>query len=632
MRKLFSNISHINNKFYSWILFFFSLVLILFPALCIVYIKDTGIGTWALNKTPTFTLNVLTSMFAISLVYVSVLVFLILIFRMKINKTRLLLLAYISISLVLFSIPVFVKYLLPISLMEYLQYIFIDPTRIVEITTQSIPGFSSSYITAGSIIKIFMISLSLYVSSFLVIKNVFKINNFLNKKDLSSMNFIMLLLALAAMITFFYEVLLDQHSFLNGMTGPISIYIIQLSPFVLSQLYWIRKIRHSEFLSAVLSVIMILTISFSLYFDLSILFHRYYLPSSWSMISPTFVDMGILLGTLFFPLTSFILITLLYKLSLSFFEIVKVCYIKKDKRVFSFILFFVILILSFLLFNLFSSVPNDLKKDRHNGPVKYVKTNKYKINKHRKDLISFSSVQYNLEGNKTEENLPGIDSAVFRYEDGFLVEKKMFSDNGRLNQILRYDRDNSGNILKGELIIHNTNDQCNRHHYMLNNSDQSFMPTEDSSNGLSEEFCDYFEYKFYQSGRLSFSGNSTANFSYYYDATDKLTESYSYSKGDPEWDCIYSYNEYGDVVESSCCCDLDDIMNNIEEGIVERFEYKYDDYGNKISEISFVDGILAYKLSFTYKYDKFNNETEIQYFSIPFPQPYQVDYIEYEYY
>ena len=630
MRKLFSNISHINNKFYSWILFFFSLVLILFPALCIVYIKDTGIGTWALNKTPTFTLNVLTSMFAISLVYVSVLVFLILIFRMKINKTRLLLLAYISISLVLFSIPVFVKYLLPISLMEYLQYIFIDPTRIVEITTQSIPGFSSSYITAGSIIKIFMISLSLYVSSFLVIKNVFKINNFLNKKDLSSMNFIMLLLALAAMITFFYEVLLDQHSFLNGMTGPISIYIIQLSPFVLSQLYWIRKIRHSEFLSAVLSVIMILTISFSLYFDLSILFHRDYLPSSWSMISPTFVDMGILLGTLFFPLTSFILITLLYKLSLSFFEIVKVCYIKKDKRVFSFILFFVILILSFLLFKLFSFEPNHLKKDRHNGPVKYVKINKYEIGKDReKTQISFSSTQYNRDGNKLEENYQGIDRAVFRYEDGFLVEKKMFSENGRLNQILRYDRDNSGNILEGELIIQNTNDQCNRHHYMLNNSGQSFMPTEDSSNALSEEFCDYFEYKFYQSGRLSFSGNSTANSSYYYDANDKLTESNNYSKGHPEMHCSYSYNKYGDIVESSCCCDESDYN---EEGIVKTFEYKYDDNGNRISETSFYNGILAYKLSFTYKYDKFNNETEIQYFSIPFPQPYKVDYIEYEYY
>ena len=631
MRKLFSNILHINNKFYSWILFLFSLVLIIFPALCIDYKMDTVVS-WQLNATAKWVGAVLTSMFFISLIYVSVLVFLILIFRMKINKTRLLLLAYISISLVLFSIPVFVRYLLPISLMEYLQYIFIDPTRIVEITTQSIPRFSSSHITAGSVIKIFMISLSLYVSNFLVIKNVFKINIFLNKKDISSMNFIMLLLGLAAMITFFYEVLLDQHSFLNRMTGPISIYIIQLFPFVLSQLYWIRKIRHSEFLSGIFSVIMIPSIFVGLYIDIIFLFTSDSLPYSWSMFSPSFVDMGIFLGIMFFPLTSFILIILLCKQIPSFFEIVKVCYIKKDKRVLSFILFFVVLIISFLLFNLFSSVPNDLKKGRHNGPVKYVKTNKYKINKHRKDLISFSSVQYNRDGNKLEENSQGIDMAVFRYENEFLVEKKMFSDNGRLNQILRYDRDNSGNILEGELIIHNTNDQCNMHHYMLNNSDQSFMPTEDSSNGLSEEFCDYFEYKFYQSGRLSFSGNSTANFSYYYDATDKLTESYSYAKGDPEWDCIYSYNEYGDVVESSCCCDLDDIMNNIEEGIVERFEYKYDDYGNKISEISFVDGILAYKLSFTYKYDKFNNETEIQYFSIPFPQPYQVDYIEYEYY
>ena len=93
--------------------------------------------------------------------------------------------------------------------------------------------------------------------------------------------------------------------------------------------------------------------------------------------------------------------------------------------------------------------------------------------------------------------------------------------------------------------------------------------------------------------------------------------------------CSYSYNKYGDIVESSCCCDESDYN---EEGIVKTFEYKYDDNGNRISETSFYNGILAYKLSFTYKYDKFNNETEIQYFSIPFPQPYKVDYIEYEYY
>ena len=121
------------------------------------------------------------------------------------------------------------------------------------------------------------------------------------------------------MITFFYEVLsareLEQYSFLNRITGPykFSIYIIQLTPFVLIQLYWSRKIRNSEFISAVLSVIMILTISFSLYFDLSILFHRDYLPYSWNIFFPYFEDLGIFLGIMFFPLTSFILIILLYK-------------------------------------------------------------------------------------------------------------------------------------------------------------------------------------------------------------------------------------------------------------------------------------------------------------------------------
>ena len=138
MRKLFSEILNIKNKFSSWILFLFSLVLIIFPALCIFYIKGHGIGVWELNMMPTFTINVLTSMFYISLIYVSVLFFMILIFRMSINKTRLLLLAYISISLVLFSIPIFLKYVFSISLIEYLVYVFSDPTRIFDLIIQFI--------------------------------------------------------------------------------------------------------------------------------------------------------------------------------------------------------------------------------------------------------------------------------------------------------------------------------------------------------------------------------------------------------------------------------------------------------------------------------------------------------------
>ena len=137
------------------------------------------------------------------------------------------------------------------------------------------------------------------------------------------MNFIMLLLGLAAIMTFFYDLSLsffngneyERYALLNRMTGPYKFrnIILLFFPLILSQLYWIKRIRYSEFISAVLSVIMILTISFSLYFDLSILFHRDYLPSSWNMFFPSFEDLGIFLGTMFFPLTSFILIILLYK-------------------------------------------------------------------------------------------------------------------------------------------------------------------------------------------------------------------------------------------------------------------------------------------------------------------------------
>jgi molybdopterin-containing oxidoreductase family membrane subunit len=139
------------------------------------------------------------------------------------------------------------------------------------------------------------------------------------------MNFIMLLLGLTAMTIFFYEVLsareYSQYSPLDPYKFPT--YIIQLTPFVLIQLYWSRKIRNSEFISAILSVIMIPAIFLSLYFDVFSLFHRDFLfvPGSWTMFLPSYIDMVIFLGTVFFPLTSFILLILLYKQIRSIIEI-----------------------------------------------------------------------------------------------------------------------------------------------------------------------------------------------------------------------------------------------------------------------------------------------------------------------
>nr|ADI17807.1 hypothetical protein [uncultured Sphingobacteriales bacterium HF0130_33B19] len=635
MRKLISNILHIKNKFSSWILFFFSLFLVVVPALCILYTIGTEFGVWRLNLNSSFIVSVLTSMFYISLIYVSVLLFIILIFRMSINKTRLLLLAYISISLLIFSIPIFLKYVFSISLIEYLVYVFSEPTRIFDLIIQILPGgFSLEYLKVDFLIKVFMISLTIYISNFLVIKKIFNSNNFLPIKDLIFLNFFMLLLGSIAIIIIFYEAIYpseySQYAFLNIVTGPYKfIIIIQLLPVLITQLFWIRKIRSSEFISFVLFLILIPAIFFSLYLDLSVLFSRDYLPASLSMFFPSFLDLGVLLGIIFLPLTSSILFIFFFKKATSFFKFLKVYAMKKDKRVLSLFLFSFILLVFFLISKSFDSIINDLEKDRHNGSLKYVKINQYQINNNGKQMISSSSVKYNLDGNKIEENLPSGDKILFRYENGFLVEKKMFLETRELDRILRYGRDKSGNIITGELIVHNTNDECKRHHYRLDNSGESFMPSEDAYNTLSEEFCDYKEYKFDESGRLSFRGDGTDNSWYYYDGADRLIGENNASKGHPEWDCSFLYNKYSDIVQSSCCCDIDDIN---EEGVHKTFEYKYDDNGNKISKISFIDGILLEKLTFSYKYDNFNNETEIQYFLVPFPQPYQVDYIKYEYY
>jgi molybdopterin-containing oxidoreductase family membrane subunit len=101
----------------------------------------------------------------------------------------------------------------------------------------------------------------------------------------------------------------EQYAFLNRATGPYWwAYLLMMSCNVLSpQIMWFKKIRTSIVISFIISIVVNVGMWFERFVIIVTSLHRDYLPSSWTMFSPTFVDIGIFIGTIGFFFVLFLL-------------------------------------------------------------------------------------------------------------------------------------------------------------------------------------------------------------------------------------------------------------------------------------------------------------------------------------
>ncbi|MCB0469494.1 MAG: hypothetical protein KDC51_02455, partial [Flavobacteriaceae bacterium] len=92
----------------------------------------------------------------------------------------------------------------------------------------------------------------------------------------------------------------EQYAFLNRATGPYWwAYLLMMSCNVFSpQFMWFKKLRTSIMFSFFISIVVNVGMWFERFVIIVTSLHRDYLPSSWTMFSPTFVDIGIFIGTI----------------------------------------------------------------------------------------------------------------------------------------------------------------------------------------------------------------------------------------------------------------------------------------------------------------------------------------------
>jgi molybdopterin-containing oxidoreductase family membrane subunit len=73
------------------------------------------------------------------------------------------------------------------------------------------------------------------------------------------------------------------------------------------QLFWIKKIRTNLTATFILSIIINIGMWFERFVIIVTSIHRDFLPSSWTMFSPTYVDIGVFMGTIGIFFTLFLL-------------------------------------------------------------------------------------------------------------------------------------------------------------------------------------------------------------------------------------------------------------------------------------------------------------------------------------
>ncbi len=183
-----------------------------------------------------------------------------------------------------------------------------------DFATSVIPGWHTTifppYFVAGAIFSGFAMVLTLMI----VTRKLFNLQEYITLAHVESMNKIILLTGSIVGVAYLTELFIawysgyvyEQFAFYNRALGPYWwAYFGMMACNVLSpQFFWSKKLRRSVVFTFWLSIFINIGMWFERFVIIVISLHRDYLPSSWSYYSPTWVEIGIYIGTfgLFFTL------------------------------------------------------------------------------------------------------------------------------------------------------------------------------------------------------------------------------------------------------------------------------------------------------------------------------------------
>ena len=186
-----------------------------------------------------------------------------------------------------------------------------------DFATSVIPGWHTTifppYFVAGAIFSGFAMVNTLLI----IMRKVSNLEDYITVQHIELMNIVIMLTGSIVGVAYITELFIawysgveyEQYAFLNRATGPYWwAYWAMMTCNVFSpQFMWFKKLRTSIMFSFFISIVVNIGMWFERFVIIVTSLHRDYLPSSWTMFSPTFVDIGIFIGTIGFFFVLFLL-------------------------------------------------------------------------------------------------------------------------------------------------------------------------------------------------------------------------------------------------------------------------------------------------------------------------------------
>jgi len=186
-----------------------------------------------------------------------------------------------------------------------------------DFATSIVPGWHTTifppYFVSGAVFSGFAMVLTLM----LIVRKVYKLENYITIKHIEYMNIVIIVTGSIVGVAYLTELFVawysgvewEQYAFLNRATGPMWwSYAAMMTCNVISpQLFWFKKLRTNLVFTFCLSIVVNIGMWFERFVIIVPTLCRTYLPSTWNTYSPSFIDVGIFVGTIGMFFTLFLL-------------------------------------------------------------------------------------------------------------------------------------------------------------------------------------------------------------------------------------------------------------------------------------------------------------------------------------
>ena len=187
----------------------------------------------------------------------------------------------------------------------------------MDFATSVIPGWHTTIFPPYFVLGALFSGFAMVETLLIIVRKVVKMEAYITVKHIEYMNIIILFTGSMVGTAYITELFMawysgvefEQYAFLNRATGPYWwAYVSMMScNVIIPQLYWIKKIRTSFIATFILSIFVNIGMWFERFVIIVTSLHRDFLPSAWTMFSPSFVDIGIFLGTIGFFFVLFLM-------------------------------------------------------------------------------------------------------------------------------------------------------------------------------------------------------------------------------------------------------------------------------------------------------------------------------------